>query len=755
MARPEQATGHELQSLSGFVTSSPFSQPPKSTPHPPQPRHHPHPPLLRTSSSGAQPHPTIAPASANNSASSSATTPHERLPGPSTFPTASPVDGPAAGIRRPSGVPMPIAQAPEKTAIGRSSVFEEIHGRGDPFYRRHSVDMGVAIASKAHMNSYSPPQHHRYQQPQQQQQQHFATHGRSASRSGGASPHPLSFDQTASGLSSGTPGSASPSHSPTERGIKRPAQDGFSSSNSNKRFGGGNAPSSYSQSQQPQQQQQQAQAQAQAPSSAQQQRQQFYPSQANGVAGSSGKGNSSSGMGSYASPSDPRAYSMSSQSGTHQQQQSQPFGATAPLTLAQPSQPGAKADARSPGQQSPHEDYNPKNGYPHSTSGPRNTERSGGGSWRQQGPPPGNSLGITNGPLPPPQPHPHPHMRLPPIELAPPRRHSLAVTTHLERYRARDASPPPSNEHGPQRMPMQPSSYARTRAQPLPMSPLHEGPSAGPPPQAPPASFLNYAPVINNSNRRSPPLPLKSVTASAASQLPKPQLPAPNPLPPSATAPAANGGGSSNVGSLKKPMFSSPLKSVVPQISSSAAQSSEHPSSLAPVRVPDNHDAGDSRRTSEYGGIEHIPVPDTRRSSIIALTNPQSEADVRAENMDLKRRLDAMEYKYLKEIESLKTTVRELEIEKSLLKSLLIEKSVNDMSASTSPLPSHMVLSNPQQQEREHHYGKLSPSEMPTHSLMSLSALSAAAASADLASSPRSASSPTQQKQQQQAVGKN
>ncbi|KAJ1734425.1 hypothetical protein LPJ61_001074 [Coemansia biformis] len=77
-------------------------------------------------------------------------------------------------------------------------------------------------------------------------------------------------------------------------------------------------------------------------------------------------------------------------------------------------------------------------------------------------------------------------------------------------------------------------------------------------------------------------------------------------------------------------------------------------------------------------------APDTRRSSIIALTNPQSEEEVRTENVQLKRRLDNMEIKYLAEIARLGTVVRELEIEKTLLKSMLLEKGA---SVPPSPTP--------------------------------------------------------------------
>ncbi|KAJ2891292.1 hypothetical protein GGI21_005901, partial [Coemansia aciculifera] len=79
------------------------------------------------------------------------------------------------------------------------------------------------------------------------------------------------------------------------------------------------------------------------------------------------------------------------------------------------------------------------------------------------------------------------------------------------------------------------------------------------------------------------------------------------------------------------------------------------------------------------------PPDNTRRASIIALTNPQSEIDVRLENAELKRRLDEMEAKYLKEIERLNSAVRELEIEKSLLKALVNEQRAETMSVSPPP----------------------------------------------------------------------
>ncbi|KAJ2478308.1 hypothetical protein EV174_004354 [Coemansia sp. RSA 2320] len=112
-------------------------------------------------------------------------------------------------------------------------------------------------------------------------------------------------------------------------------------------------------------------------------------------------------------------------------------------------------------------------------------------------------------------------------------------------------------------------------------------------------------------------------------------------------------------------------------------------------------DSGSSRRGSAFSngyGVGEAAPGNSRRASIIALTNPQSEIDVRLENAELKRRLDEMEAKYLKEIERLNNAVRELEIEKSLLKSLVREQRGDTMSMSPPPPASSSSLQpSPQQ----------------------------------------------------------
>ncbi|KAJ2908820.1 hypothetical protein GGI21_002502, partial [Coemansia aciculifera] len=262
--RPEQPAGHKLQSLSGFASTSPFSQPPLlPPPHSSQTQSQ---SLQARSPSTMPPSPSSA-ASAGGASTSSrmsmagaiatrspaldrmAATSHlppplppPQLPasyGPTSSPQSSAASAyaasPTAPLRRGSGMP------PEKTPVGRSGVFDDMYS-SDPYYRRHSVDMGVPMGGAS---QYSPPRQ-RFQQtlpPQQQQQQpppplHHqhslqsyqqqsqlhsqkmaSPHGfgapvRYATRSGPGSPHPLSFDQTAGGLS--------PSRSGSDRGLKRP-----------------------------------------------------------------------------------------------------------------------------------------------------------------------------------------------------------------------------------------------------------------------------------------------------------------------------------------------------------------------------------------------------------------------------------------------------------------------------------------------------------------------------------------------------
>ncbi|KAJ2617699.1 hypothetical protein H4S08_000207 [Coemansia sp. RSA 1365] len=170
--------------------------------------------------------------------------------------------------------------------------------------------------------------------------------------------------------------------------------------------------------------------------------------------------------------------------------------------------------------------------------------------WQQQQPGTPGAARSVQAPPPPP-------LRLPPIELVPPRRHSLAVTSQLERYRARDTTPPAQETTG--------DAHGTAR-----------GAAATP------------------------------ITTGAVAQY------------------------------GRKPATPQPM---------------------APV--PEERE---------------IAAAEARRSSIIALTNPQTEDDVRAENTELKRRLDEMEARYLREVERLNAAVRGLEIEKTLLKEMLLEK---------------------------------------------------------------------------------
>ncbi|KAJ1937792.1 hypothetical protein GGF37_005064, partial [Kickxella alabastrina] len=233
------------------------------------------------------------------------------------------------------------------------------------------------------------------------------------------------------------------------------------------------------------------------------------------------------------------------------------------------------------------------------------------------------------------------NIRLPPIEYGLLRRHSLAVTSHLERYRARDATPPlplveestdaveaaeedpaldpavmakemtdgsrlPPPYHGGQAVSGGYGSGGRPAVQQQPLSQqmaLHEeralpplrgpGLGLGIAPAPLPVSFLNYSPSVraNNSN--------------------------------SGSIGSISGGGTG-------------LKSAL----------------ITAVEAVINNDDGmgagnGSRRGSVYSSAAAVSASesfvDTRRSSIIALTNPQSEMDVRVENSELKRRLDEME----------------------------------------------------------------------------------------------------------------
>ncbi|KAJ2714408.1 hypothetical protein H4R19_001741, partial [Coemansia spiralis] len=232
--------------------------------------------------------------------------------------------------------------------------------------------------------------------------------------------------------------------------------------------------------------------------------------------------------------------------------------------------------------------------------------------------PPGPGLRSFNLPPPPPPPQHHP-MRLPPMELAPTRRHSLAVTSHLERYRAQDATPPPQ---------LTPPQHQQQQPQ-----------SAKPPP-----------PELS---------PMAAVTPATAA----PRLTLPGPAPsPQSQQPA-------------KPLYLRQQQPMEP-LPEDREPVLLHPAPAPPVE-------SDRSRRGSHEGVAP-PASDTRRASIIALTNPQSEEDVRAENAELKRRLDDMEAKYLAEVARLVKAVRELEVEKTMLKSMLLEKGA---SKPPSPMP--------------------------------------------------------------------
>ncbi|KAJ2616698.1 hypothetical protein EV177_000940 [Coemansia sp. RSA 1804] len=291
MARPEQAAGHKFQSFtSGFGSTSPFSQPPKSgssssssagvaagiggsggTASPPtalSPGAPPHSASASATAAGPMARTLALGSAASPSMARGLTTGRMSSMGSDT--THSPPFGSAGSPRstytasfgqhqqnqhqhqhQQNQAPQPPSSAfavgrrasgylpPEKTAVGRSGVFDNMYGTGaagggDPYYRRHSVDMGISA-------QHSPPrsQLQRSPQHQQQHQQHqqqagrpvggsphglLSAPGRYGSRSGAASPHPLSFDQTASELSPSRTNTGSP-NSPGERGVKRSAPD--------------------------------------------------------------------------------------------------------------------------------------------------------------------------------------------------------------------------------------------------------------------------------------------------------------------------------------------------------------------------------------------------------------------------------------------------------------------------------------------------------------------------------------------------
>ncbi|KAJ1735818.1 hypothetical protein LPJ72_001698, partial [Coemansia sp. Benny D160-2] len=384
-------------------------------------------------------------------------------------------------------------------------------------------------------------------------------------------------------------------------------------------------------------------------------------------------------------------------------------------------------------------------------------------------PPPPPSLSAHH------QSHPpyHAQMRLPPIELVPPRRHSLAVTSHLERYRARgsgggggDAAttpPPPSNSIGGgngntacinddahKREDAGPGNYSRAgddssnnlQQQPMQKRMLYSSgsgdyespfgrrgaapPAAPAPAQKPPASFVNYTPsavprlhhhhqTTSGAASASSGMAMDSGgngVATGATGGPKDSKPADIPSPrhlamsrqpgyfypghQQYSTPLASGNKVAAIIESDEP--GAPAETVAAAGSALSPHSASAANEAAVQSVANNNVnsnnsgatmmAANSRRESAYSatttaatatatpaaGMIIERIADTRRSSIIALTNPQSEDDLRTENMDLKRRIDEMETKHLKEVDRLNQVIHELEIEKSLLKSLLIEK---------------------------------------------------------------------------------
>ncbi|KAJ1727951.1 hypothetical protein LPJ72_005686, partial [Coemansia sp. Benny D160-2] len=207
MARPEQAAGHKFQSFaSGFGSTSPFSQPPKSgsssssgagvaagiggsggTASPPtalSPGAPPHSASASATAAGPMARTLALGSAASPSMARGLTTGRMSSMGSDT--THSPPFGSAGSPRstytasfgqhqqnqhqhqhQQSQAPQPPSSAfavgrrasgylpPEKTAVGRSGVFDNMYGTGaagggDPYYRRHSVDMGISA-------QHSPP----------------------------------------------------------------------------------------------------------------------------------------------------------------------------------------------------------------------------------------------------------------------------------------------------------------------------------------------------------------------------------------------------------------------------------------------------------------------------------------------------------------------------------------------------------------------------------------------------------------------
>ncbi|KAJ2695117.1 hypothetical protein H4218_005339 [Coemansia sp. IMI 209128] len=730
---------------------------------------------------------------------------------------------PTGAARRGSGMP------PEKTPVGRSGVFDDVYN-ADPYYRRHSVDMGVPMTG---VSQYSPPRqrfqqtlppqqpaHHQntahvYQPSQLHSQKVGGSHGfggpvRFATRSGPGSPHPLSFDQTAGGLS--------PSRSGSERGMKRPLSNddedddeeganGYSTSpgpypyddedddddgdRTTPRAGVATADKPYAcdqcelsfsrqhnlkshalthSTERPfscpichtpfrrqhdlkrhmklhtgekphtctncgrsfarldalnrhmraenfhacNQAAKKARTAAMPPDSGrhledprlksasaaylEQRRASTTSSQPPGappnwshwthrpsIAADESMirrlqerfGNGATHAGQYSSPqsgqpprlshaqptnyasaADPRAYA-------HGQANGGPAYAGAPHSATP-----QRTQMQPPPALTRHTHAGTLQGQRQQPQSPSMTYSHGYGQGWQGGvakPAAGRPAQLNS---------PHPHMRLPPIELAPPRRHSLAVTSHLERYRSCDATPPPASTQPlsnpaeaaglpaapPRTYPPPPPSlalYQLSGSRPQPsaplMAPLPEGRATTGGPQLPPASFTNYSPSMR-------PPPAQETSAK-----------------PSPSSSGETPGGEYPL-TTKSAVF--PHQTLPPPVFRGAASVGSEVVADAKPRHPLHMQSMDGRRGSAYGVEAPLAPDNARRASIVALTNPQSEIDVRLENAELKRRLDEMETKYLREIERLNKAVRDLEIEKSMLKSLIDDRQSMSVSPS-------------------------------------------------------------------------
>ncbi|KAJ2124837.1 hypothetical protein IW147_001442 [Coemansia sp. RSA 720] len=330
--------------------------------------------------------------------------------------------------------------------------------------------------------------------------------------------------------------------------------------------------------------------------------------------------------------------------------------------------------------------------------------------------------------------HPQAPIRLPPIELVPPRRHSLAVTSHLERYRARDASPPPGaqaplpppatavgvsrpGETTPRlpvlTAPSTPGSYAR--AQQMEPVPEDREPTSHTYASQSQSLSQNLSQGLNLSQNK----PESSFVASGSHSAHEPAYLAPRsrPTPDGYLSPASHPklDGYSMSAGVAKPDSYAPSAAhtksesyialpgrtkpdvyvqqpsqtkpdvYVPQPSQTKTDAyapqpshaqpdvySTQPSHAKPdtYLTPPNASDACSRRSSL---VRASPLAETRRSSIIALTHP-SDDDMRQENADLRRRLSELETRHAQELERLHKTVHDLEIEKTLLKNMLLEK---------------------------------------------------------------------------------